>query len=179
MIAWAPFTYQGTTYDLSHLHPKLIEVVQPASGDKPARTYKIQLIYSLHTFTRGVKAGEEPDKELLYCDSRECRVFDFQRYALSARLPEIVQGLQVRKCYHSGKGNFFVIELVGEDGQRVEYEVYFEASRSSTKGVLNLFVQSAYVRDDAHKGGQPKKKPIGFSILLFNIQNNKPIKTPK
>lgn len=179
MIAWTAFTHQGTTYDLSHLHPKLIEVVQPATGDKPARVYKVQLIYGLHTFTRGVEPGENPDKALLYSDARESRVFDFRRHALSAGLPAIVEGLQAQKCYHSGKGNFFVVELVGEDGQRVEYEVYFEASRSSQRGVLNLYVQSAYVRDAEHKAGQPKKKPIGFSILLFNIQNNKPIKVPK
>ena len=179
MISWRPFIYQGVTYDLSHLHPQLIEVVQAAAGDKSAKIYHVQLIYSLHTFTRGVKEGETPDKDLLYCDMRECRIFDFQRYALSARLPGIVAALHVRKCYHSGKGNFFVIELIGEDGQRLEYEVYFEVSRSSKKGVVNLFVQSAYVRDDAHKSSQPQKKPIGFFVLLFNTQNNRTIKVPK
>ncbi|MBP4050882.1 hypothetical protein B0T49_13575 [Chromobacterium violaceum] len=178
MNSWRPFSYQETTYDLSHLYPKVIDVVQPATGDKPARTYKVQLIYSLHTFTRGVEAREKPDEQLLYCDSRECRVFDFQRYDLSKRLPEIVEGLQARKCYHSGKGNFFVVELAEADGSQVEYEVYFEASRSSRKGVLNLFVQSAYVRDEAHRGGRPKKKPIGFYTLLFNTQTGKAIKPP-
>lgn len=69
-------------------------------------------------------------------------------------------------------------QVTGEDGQRFEYEVYFELSRASRKGVLNLYVQSAYVRDAQHKEAQPKRKPIGFLILLFNIQNNKPIKTP-
>lgn len=179
MIAWVPFTYQDTTYDLSHLHPKLIEVVQPATADKPARTYKVQLIYGLHTFTRGLKPKEEADKSLIYCDTRECRVFDVSRYELSKRLPEIVEHLHERKCYHSGKGNFFVVELVGEQGQRVEYEIYFEASRSAQRGILNLYVQSAYIRDDDHRGSQPKKKPIRFEILLFNVQSNKPIKTPK
>lgn len=67
MISWRPFIYQGVTYDLSHLHPQLIEVVQAAAGDKPAKIYHVQLIYSLHTFTRGVKEGETPDKDLLYC----------------------------------------------------------------------------------------------------------------
>lgn len=179
MVAWAPFTHRGTVYDLSHLHPRLIEVVQPASGDKPAVTYRVQLGYGLHTFTRGVKAGETPNQELLYRDRRECRIFDFDRYRLSFQLPDITSGLHLRKCYHTGKGNFFVVEAVGVDGVPVEYEVYFEASRASQRGVLNLFVQSAYVRDDAHKGGQPKRKPIKFYVLMHNIQANKPIKVPK
>jgi hypothetical protein len=178
MISWKPLVYQGEMYDLSHLHPKLIDVVQPAKDGMPERIYRVQLIYSLHTFTRGVKPRESSDAALLYSDSRESRVFDFGRYELSKQLPAIVEGLQARKCYHSGKGNFFVIEIVGSGAAPVEYEVYFEASRSSQKGVLNLFVQSAYVRDEEHKGGRPNKKPIRFCVLLFNIQNNKPIRTP-
>ena len=35
--------------------------------DATAKIYHMQLIYSLHTFTRGVKEGETPDKDLLYC----------------------------------------------------------------------------------------------------------------
>lgn len=53
MISWRPFIYQGVTYDLSHLHPQLIEVVQAAAGDKPAKIYHMQLIYSLHTLPVG------------------------------------------------------------------------------------------------------------------------------
>lgn len=67
MISWRPFIYQGVTYDLSHLHPQLIEVVQAAAGDKPAKIYHVQLIYSLHTFTRGVKGGDARQRFALLC----------------------------------------------------------------------------------------------------------------
>lgn len=109
---------------------------------------------------------------------RECRVFDFRRYALSQYLPSIVEGLHQRKCHHSGKGNFFVVEILTEEGEKVDYEVFFEASRSSKKGVVNLYVQSAYVRDAEHAANRPKRKPINFSVMLFNTLNNKPIKIP-
>jgi len=143
------------------------------------RIYRVQLVYGLHTFTRGLKPGEVIDQVLAYCDTRECRMFDFERYRLSCRLPVVVENLHTRKCFHSGKGNFFVVELLGKEGQPVEYEVYFEASKSSLHGILNLFVQSAYVRDDAHRGGRPHRKPIGFLILLNNVQMNRRTRIPK
>jgi hypothetical protein len=178
MIQWNPFEFQGVLYDLTHLHPKPVIYRQAAVAGKPEREYRVDVLFSMHCFTRGIKDGEKPDAGLLYRDSRECRVFDFRRYALSWYLPTIVEGLQQRKCYHSGKGNFFVVEILTEEGEKVDYEVFFEASRSSKKGVVNLYVQSAYVRDAEHTSNRPKKKPIGFAVILFNTLSNKPIKIP-
>ncbi len=94
-------------------------------------------------------------------------------------MPQITAELAQRKCYHSGKGNFFVVELVDEAGLREEYEVFFVASRSSTRGLLNLFVQSAYIRDQEHLSARPApRKPIRFEILLHNVQTGKSIKEP-
>jgi hypothetical protein len=42
---------------------------------------------------------------------------------------------------------------------------------------LNLFVQSAYIRDQAHQS-RPKRKPIGFFIVLYNRQAGRPINPP-
>ena len=71
-----------------------------------------------------------------------------------------------------------MVEVITQEGERLDYEIYFEASRGSKKGVINLYVQSAYVRDAAHGSNTPKMKPIGFTIILFNILNNKPIRIP-
>jgi hypothetical protein len=68
---------------------------------------------------------------------------------------------------------------VDETGTPVEYEIYFAASKSSRKGVVNLFVQSAYVRDPEHLANRPQRKPIRFHVILFNILNNIPIKIQK
>jgi hypothetical protein len=179
MIKWKPFEFEGTVYDLTHLHPQRLSYRQAASDDKPERVYTVDVAFSLHCFTRGIKSGEQLHHSLFYADSRERRVFDFRRYALSRELPAIIEELHRRKCYHSGKGNFFVVELVTHEGERLNYEIYFEASRSSRKGVLNLYVQSAYVRDEAHRGNRPKKKPIGFTVILFNVLNNKKIRMPQ
>jgi len=50
--------------------------------------------------------------------------------------------------------------------------------RTAKKAVLNLFVQSAYVRDWAHSN-RPHTKPIGFNIILYNVLHGKEIKVPK
>ncbi|HXR49614.1 MAG TPA: hypothetical protein VN778_01150, partial [Verrucomicrobiae bacterium] len=62
-----------------------------------------------------------------------------------------------------------------DQGQKIEYEVYFLVSRER-RGLLRLYVQSAYARDSTHSSSQPKKKKIGFFIIAHNIQSNKEIK---
>lgn len=178
MIRWKPFRHQGKVYDLTHLHPKTVVYEQAGKGDKPACSYTVNVIFSLHCFTRGLQGGpQQCDPTLLYADSREQREFDLQRYELSKRLPAIIESLPRRKCFHTGKGNFFSIEVIDDQGRRVEYDIFFAASRSS-QGGLNLFVQSAYVRDARHASSRPHQKPIGFFVILFNTLNNRPIMPP-
>src|ERR1051325_11560567 len=112
MIRWKPFEYQGEIYDLTHLHPRIVQYEQTAKDNRPARYYTVNVICGLHCFTRGRDEWENPDRSLLYSDTRETRIFDFQRYQLSIYLPRIVDELQKRKCYHTGKGNFFTVEMI-------------------------------------------------------------------
>ena len=72
--------------------------------------------------------------------------------------------------------SLMVFEILTEEGEKVEYDIFFEVSRAAKKGVVNLYVQSAYVRDAEHASNRPKKKPISFFVILFNTLHNKPIK---
>jgi hypothetical protein len=179
-LRWRGFNHNGKEYDLSHLHPKTVSYFQAAKGQNPLRVYQVDLIYSLHCFTRGSQ-GEIPDAALLYSDDRETRVFDFPRYEFSLQLPAITEGLMTCKCFHADRGNFFTLKVLDNEGNKVDYEIYFTVSRSSKQGVLNLFVQSAYSRDVSHRQNKPRiaPKPIGFSVILYNTLNRKPIKSPK
>lgn len=77
-MRWNPFNYQGKEYDLTHLHHETANYFQPAKGSNPPRGYKVDIIYSLHCFTREI--GSDPtDPERCYSDSRETRHFDFKR----------------------------------------------------------------------------------------------------
>lgn len=171
-MQWRPFAHQGKNYDLSHLWPQNRVFIQPAKDNKPERRYCVEIEFGLHCFTRGFKDGETPDKALLYSSASETRVFDFERYELSKLLPQIVEQLPADKCSHTGHGNFFCIEVVDNAGNRASYYVFFESSRVAGGG-LRLFVQSAYIRADSLKA-----KPISFFVILFNTQNNRPIKIP-
>jgi hypothetical protein len=147
--------------------------MQPAKGTNPPRTYRVEVIFSLHCFTRGLD-NEIPDQAMLYSDTRETRVFDFRRYELSRRLPGIVADLPQRTCYGADRRNFFIFEMVNQkSGDAQQYEVYFTASRSTKKDIINLFLQSAYTRDAKHAANRPQMKPISFHAILWSALNGR------
>jgi hypothetical protein len=165
---WRPFLYAGTTYDLGHLDPRAIEFVVPAKGDKPAVVYNVDVTFGTHCFTRGIRPEEPHDRALEYRDGRELRVFDFRRFALSKALPNVVETLIGRKCMHGDRRNFLTIAATDERGTVVDYDIFFTVSKSSKKGRLNLFVQSAYVGATL-----PAPRPIRFEIILYNTLNQR------
>jgi hypothetical protein len=177
MSFWKPITIDGILYDLTHLHPKTLTYQQPPKNNQPERTYTVDIFFGLHCFTKGVRPEIPVDQKLAYSDARETRIFDITRYELSKRLPDLVEKLGESKCYHTSHGNFFTIEIIINGEDRLQYEVYFALTRSSKRGKLNLWVQSAYVRDREHET-RHRKKSIGFFVLLFNVQNCRPVKTP-
>ena len=131
---WNQFEFDGKIYDLTHLHPRTLSFMQPASGRNPPRVYRVEVIYSLHCFTRGGD-GEVVDAAMYYSDSRETRIFDFDRYELSHQLPCIIGGLAARTCFHAERANYFTIEI--QKGQStLEYEVYFTCRARQSKARL-------------------------------------------
>lgn len=179
MICWKAFEHASVTYDLSHVHPYLATFVQPAKGANPERAYEAQIIFSLHCFTRKAVAGDDLHGPLAYGDSRETRIFDFHRYDCSKQLRSIIDALPMSPCYHTDHGNFFTVRKINESTLVAEtYEVYFAASRSTSKSTpLNLFVQSAYVRDREHTN-RPVRKKISLFVILHNTLHKQPIKAP-
>ena len=179
MLNWNPFEYDGLVYDLSHLHPQVVRYTQPAKGGMPERYYDVQVIYSLHCFTCSYKPEERlVDDALAYSDSRETRRFDFHRYECSKHLPSIVRALPTSVCQHTKHGTFFTVKLLNPKTAIEEnYEIYFRASRSGSKPpMVNLFVQSAYIRDTAHRQNQPSRKKVNFFVILHNTLVQKTLK---
>ncbi len=177
-MQWVSFQYKGEVFDLSHLHPFEFTLIQEAKNNKPERKYYFDVIFSIHCFSRKKLDDEIVEEGLLYSDSRETRIFSFERYNLSKNLPEIIKSLKDRKCYHTSHGNYFIVEMVNDEGNLQEYEIYFTVSKSNKKGRINLYVQSAYIRDETHALRRKKRKPIRFTIIAHNTYINKEIKTP-
>ena len=120
--------------------------------------------------------GEQIPAALAYSDSRETRIFDFDRYRDSACLPDVVKTLADRPCFHDAYGNFYVFEITEADGIKRFYSVFFTLSKAAKKAGLNLYISSAHMRDErpyAHR-----VKPIKFRILVYNTWMRKPVRPP-
>lgn len=176
MITWDAFSYKGITYDLGHLHPFCFQYKQQATVNKPESIFNVQLCFSLHCFTKdGLLSSSSP---LNYSDAKETRTFNFDRYELSKKLPEIVMSLHMRKCMHTTRGNYFVIDVDTPDAGKLEYEVFFNVGKLENN-VASIYIESAYVRDEAHmKNRPPTTKKISLFVLIYNKLNNKIIRVP-
>jgi hypothetical protein len=175
-VNWVAFEHDGKIYDLDHLASYEKKFERAAKDGKPATVFTVDVTFSLHCFAREVPASESYDKALEYSDARETRLFDFGRYEQSKRLPVIIETLAERKCLQTGHSNFLTIDYFNEDGNKTEYDIFFAVTKSSRRGRLNLFIQSAYIRNDP-KNRPPSGKPIGFLTILHNILNGKPIRS--
>ena len=127
----------------------------------------------MHCFTRGSLIDEKVSEGLWYEGPREKRVFCFDRYELSRQLPAIIRSLGDRNCYHTSHGNFFTVELITEEGKRIEYEVYFDVIRAGRKGWLNLIVNSAYERTKDNETARLRKRKIHLDVIAYNRQSGK------
>jgi hypothetical protein len=171
-VKWKAFQHDGKTYDLAHLHPRTFRFERPPEGNRPAEIYTVDAIFASHCFTRQPKKAESFDKDLLYFDGYENRLFDFRRYEVSKQLPEIIRTMPARKPYHNkNRRNFFTVEVISEDGSPVEYDVFFKM-RKKAKGRLEMIVETAFVRDPGYGSIRPAGKPIRFWIILHNTLNN-------
>ena len=176
-MKWLPFNYGGKRYDLAHLHPCTLEYRRPSEGNKAAEVYRVEVTYTIHCFSRELKAEEICDNALIYSDGYESRVFDFRRYELSKLLPAIIQALPDRKPYHNkNRRNFFTVEAVTDEALTVEYDIFFKVKKKA-KGRLEMIIETAFVRDLGHNSTRPDGKPIRFWIILHNTLNNKNIST--
>jgi hypothetical protein len=63
-----------------------------------------------------------------------------------------------------------------ESGEKVEYEVYFNVTKSSRKGWLNMNIQSAFVRTEEYELTQPLKRKIRLHVIAYNKQRGKVIR---
>jgi hypothetical protein len=95
------------------------------------------------------------------------------------RLADVLRNIGSRRCFHTGRGNFFTVEVVDEDGVRIDYSIYFKVSRGGpSRAGLVLFVESAYVRENIPLRRPRPRKPIRFSIIAYNTTMGKLINEP-
>ena len=97
------------TYDLSHLDRFSFDFVVAQKDGRPAQVYSIRSC-SAGTATRAVSRRVKPSLQgLLAIRVARDTPFDERRYRLSIQLPDIIRDIGSRKCFHTGKGNFFIV----------------------------------------------------------------------
>ena len=161
------------TFDISHLNCDFVRYVQKARDGYPDRMYSVGIYYSNHVYSRKRVANDQ-NSDFLDKAKNE-RVFDYNRYLASYELPSIIEDLMNRDVFHANSdGSYMVTSKIEVNGVQSDYDVYFAVFE--TKGKLNLQVKTAYIRDERHQGNRCKNGRIGFSRVLFNLLNGKPIK---
>ena len=174
-LHWDAVVLNGESYSLEHLSASIRELVIAPNARASERRIRLAVTYGLHCFSISIDDEKSPN---LVHDGREQRAFDLARYRLSLALPGIVASLELRRCFHTGRRNFFTVELVDEQGQKQDYVIYFRTWRAAAgeAGDVRLHVESAYLRSDAP---QRHKKSIRFKVIVANTYTGKEIHEPK
>ena len=170
-MKWQPFEHAGQVFDLSHLDSFEHRFVQTAEPEKPERTYRVFVHFSDHCFTQ----GDETDA-VYPTKTTAPRSFNDLRWKLSFYLPNIIKTLMNRHVSHTDHQNFFTIEIMNENGEQFDYDVFFEVRRAENDKRLHLVVQTAFPRDATRSSSRPKSDKIRFITILHNVQNRKLIK---
>jgi hypothetical protein len=98
-VQWNDFNYGGRGYDLSHLHPRVFRFARPAEGASAAEVFDVEVRFTLHCFSRGLRDGEVFDRFWSYPDDYETRIVDFRRDEMSNGYPR-----SFRDCRFGSRG---------------------------------------------------------------------------
>lgn len=176
LMRWLPHVDKdGKSYPLHHLHPIRYTLAIPAKDHRPETVVAVHVGFGMHCFTKKVENGDDPGDR--YCDDREARTFDRERYELSKKLASIARELQQRPCAFAKDENFVCLDVIDSYGEKRRYGVFFNikrwaGERRGNNAVL-VVIQSAYCLDP--KKPDPCGGRIGFNALLGHaLRGTKP-----
>lgn len=171
VVAGLKLAHRGAQYDVSHLAARVVAMGAWTRADKQPLNVEVEIRYSCHCYT--VDSQDAPPAGAWHLrEPREWRIFDEQRHALSAHIPDIIETLvrhptkQIQQV--SGRNNFKIFR-VGLDGVRPgeRYYVFLKLTRSSRIGSggfhqIRLSVESAYPRHNIVAGKW--RPPFGTAV---------------
>ncbi|APO93313.1 hypothetical protein [Xanthomonas vesicatoria] len=179
---------EGAQFSLTHLQPFNYQVAVQAPNQAPV-TVAVHVEFSSHCVSKGPpKNGpalvfRASHDDLVIDQRRIWRCFHPARYEASVLLPDILRTLDQRPCLFTNGDNFLTLELqqlIPGYPPGVQYEVYFNVTTRGG-GVVRIYVESAYVRDeDADNDPYKFKKEdrIKGWRLLLNRATGKPVRRP-
>ncbi len=161
---WGTFRCNGIDYDLSHLDAHVVNYTDSSSG-----SYTFYVTYSHHCFCK-TEEWVNDDHDWLFQHNKDPRHFNLTRYALSQKLPSIIENLPSAITYHAGYDSYAVYEIL--DGTKVTYyHVAFSVFRSARK--FRLHVKSAYPID-----ARPKVRKVAFLKIAKALKEGRKLPKP-
>jgi hypothetical protein len=165
--------HNGKLMPLGHLAPRMIT----CPCDDIGRDLAIRVVFANHCYTKAFSATEHSADDIVHYDSPERpRVFCQVRYALSHKLPSLIDGLPTRKVHQTTQARNYVYVVPLEIGHQV-YEIYFMLQRAGPddKADLRLTVESAYsVVTPTAVAKRPQA--IRFRILAHKVLTNQRVR---
>lgn len=157
---WMSRTIDGVEYCFDHLKTYRITVSRPARSPHAEMSFDLVVNFDCHVATEA--CGEPHEGPAYWRDSAgKCRVFDKRRYELSQALPSIIQAMVDGKdyCYEAKKNNYMVWKPAESNLADPPYLFFFDLYLSpEEKGVLVLYVQSAYEKDEPWRMQRENRK---------------------
>lgn len=177
-MAWKPYTHNGQVFDLSHLDDFEHTYIQAATAKDTEKRYTVLVRFTDHPFTDS--SNEDAMPIYSRTQSREGiknRYFNFKRWMYSKHLPELIHGFAEgnKKFFVLHDGAYFRLELLNEQNQTIEYDIFFDLIKEKKR--LVLVIKSAYERDP-NSNERPKldhTNNFGFFTLLNTTMQGKRI----
>lgn len=171
----------GESFDLMHLFPWEVKLNIPAKDKHPELEATVFFRFSNHCYTESVPPNECDPTPLIKDHNGFRRQFCKKRYSHSIGLRDILEAIHTRKCLFTGRNNWLIIELKNDNGNTVNYHVYFSIKRHRTQNnAVIIWIESAYIKD---KGTNAPKRGYGhdrihFAMLVRKILKGEPIRRP-
>jgi hypothetical protein len=165
--SWPAFSYQGKTYDLTHLDEYEVEVC-----DSSRTTRRIAVSFSDHCFTRVPETGD--DTALHYPQSgRLTGYFCIKRYKLSLEIRRYLEHVMRGKAWIIEGENYAAVPTVDEEGNKILYGIIFSLDRVKNLPVdLDMRVRSAH---PLNEGELVTHGNVRFSHLVtLRMQGKRP-----
>jgi hypothetical protein len=97
-MRWGKKRIAGVDYDLTHLNDFDVLITPPHEG---APTYRVQVGFGAHTFTRKLDPNDTPDYH--FRDGSNTRCFCPKRHSCSLHLPGIIRKAMEGDAYFGNK----------------------------------------------------------------------------
>jgi hypothetical protein len=166
---WKSFTYDGVDWDFSHLSVRKHTFQHPSRNER----YTVYFTISHHVFTTEIEQTPNVTDDQIYpYKTSDLRAFCKNRYQLSLHLPEILENLSTKFCYHGGFSRYCSCKLKDEKGNDILYQVVYRVWKE--RGKMRFHIESAYPLPEP----LGKVKKVNFWVICHNLLKGKRMPKP-